>query len=132
MDLYLPESRWQFARYLVNGAAATLVHYGVLALLMEVARLPSAGLANLLAATVGITTSFIGSRCFVFRAGRGDWRSQAQRFAVVYAILAVMHAAVLFVWTDQLGLDFRIGFLLATGLQMTISFLANKLLVFSS
>jgi putative flippase GtrA len=131
MDWYLPESRWQFARYLVNGVAATLVHYGVLTLLVEVVRLPSAGLANLLAAMVGIMASFIGSRYFVFRAQHGDWRSQAQRFAVVYAILAVVHAAVLFLWTDQLGYDFRIGFVLATGLQMTISFLANKLLVFS-
>jgi putative flippase GtrA len=131
MDWYLPESRWQFARYLVNGVAATLVHYGVLTLLVEVVRVPSAGLANFLAAIVGIMASFIGSRYFVFRAQDGDWRSQAQRFAVVYAILAVVHAAVLFAWTDQLGYDFRIGFGLATGLQMTISFLANKLLVFS-
>jgi putative flippase GtrA len=132
MDWDLPDGRWQFARYLVNGVAATLVHYGVLVLLVEVGNFSSASLANLVAAFAGITFSFIGSRHFVFRAQHGDWRLQFRRFVLLYAILAAGHAAVLFVWSDQLGYDFRFGFVLATGLQMLTSFLANKLVVFGS
>jgi putative flippase GtrA len=131
MERVLADSRRLFARYVVNGAAATIVHYGVLVLELDVAGFRSAGAANLLAAIMGIAFSFIGSRYFVFDARNGDWRHQFWRFVAVYAILAFMHASVLFIWTDQFGYDFRIGFIVATGLQMMISFIANRFLVFS-
>jgi len=37
---------------------------------------------------------------------------------------------VLWLWTDLNHLDFRIGFLLATALQVVLSFWGNKVLVF--
>ena len=46
-----------FARYVVNGVVATLVHYGVLVLLLQVAGVSSAGLASLAAAAGGIACS---------------------------------------------------------------------------
>jgi len=130
MEGTLANARWQFARYVANGVAATLVHYGVLVLLLEVIGFRSAGGANFAAAVVGITFSFLGSRYFVFDASHGDWRRQFWRFFLVYAILALAHAGVLLVWTDWFGYDFRMGFLLATGLQVMISFIANRTLVF--
>ena len=57
----------QVARYIVNGLFATAVHYGVLTFCLTVLQLPSAGVANLIAAVFGITASFFGSRYFVFR-----------------------------------------------------------------
>jgi putative flippase GtrA len=131
MDRVLADTRWQFARYVANGTAATLVHYGVLVLLLDVAGFRSAGAANLVAAIVGITFSFMGSRYFVFDARHGEWRHQFRRFVVVYSTLALVHASVLLFWTDQFGYDFRIGFVLATGLQVMISFIANRFLVFA-
>lgn len=118
------------ARFVANGLVAAGIHFSVLALLVEVARLPSAGLANLLAAIVGVSASFLGNRHFVFRAASEPWQGQALRFASLYAATALMHGAVLFGWTDLAGQDYRVGFLLATGLQVVASYLGNRWLVF--
>lgn len=127
----LSESQREFARYLVNGVAATLVHFCVLTVLIELVRVPSAGVANLLAAIVGIAVSFVGSRYFVFRRHSTGVAAQLWRFVAFYALFALIHAGVLYVWTDLLAFDFRVGFLLATALQVLMSFSANKLLVFA-
>jgi putative flippase GtrA len=131
MPASLSESQREFLRYLVNGVGATVVHYGVLSFLIQVVGIPSAGLANFLAAIVGIAVSFLGSRYFVFRSHTASLGAQLWRFVALYAVFALIHAGVLYLWTDLLGYDFRIGFLLATGLQVLMSFAANKLLVFA-
>ncbi|MBK8973270.1 MAG: GtrA family protein [Hahellaceae bacterium] len=121
----------EIKRYIVNGLVATAVHYAVLHFNIEVVGIKSAGLANLLAAVVGITTSFLGSRYYVFRHTEGSIWTQAARFSGLYATLAVLHGLTLLVWTDWLGLSYTGGFLLATGFQVSLSYLGNKYLVFS-
>lgn len=123
-------SQAQVARYVVNGIVATAVHYTVLQFNLGVLHVPSAGLANLIAAGFGIATSFLGSRYFVFRAHAGSLLHQFAKFGVLYACIALLHGCVLWLWTDLNHLDFRIGFLLATGLQVVLSFWGNKVLVF--
>lgn len=120
----------ELARYILNGIVATAVHYAVLTANLLLFDIPSAGLANIIAAVFGITSSFIGNRYFVFRAHRGSLRSQGQRFLVLYALIACVHGAVLFVWTDVYALDYRPGFLIATFIQFALSYLGNKRLVF--
>lgn len=120
----------QFFRYLINGLAATAVHYGVLRFNIEVLEIPSAGVANGIAAVFGILTSFLGSRYFVFRAADRSIVRQGSMFLAVYAVIAVFHGLILYVWTDRLGFNYTVGFLLATLMQMTCSFLANKFMVF--
>jgi putative flippase GtrA len=121
----------QVARYLVNGVVATGVHYAVLTACLELLKFPSAGLANLVAASFGITTSFFGSRYFVFRRPDEPIGRQAGRFGALYAAIAGLHALVLALWTDWLGLDYRWGFLLATAMQVAFSYWGNKRLVFN-
>jgi putative flippase GtrA len=122
--------RRRFARFVANGLAATAIHFSVLYSLREFAEVPSAGLANFLAAVPGITASFLGNRFFVFRASHAPWGGQAGRFVALYAGCAVMHGLALYLWTDLAGLDYRVGFVLATGLQIAISYVGNRLLVF--
>lgn len=117
-------------RYAINGVVATAVHYAVLTFNLKVLGLPSAGLANVLAAGVGITTSFVGSRYFVFRKFEEPMLMQAARFGTLYALIAVLHGVVLFIMTDWLSIDYRIGFGLATILQVLTSYFGNKVLVF--
>lgn len=124
------EAGGQLIRYLINGVIATLAHYGVLRFNIEVLNIPLAGVANAIAAVFGIAVSFFGSRYFVFRGQQGSVVKQGSMFIAVYACIALLHALVMYVWTDRLGYDYRIGFLLATGMQMAFSFLANKFLVF--
>lgn len=120
----------QFLRYLINGVLATVIHFSVLKFNLDVIGMASAGVANGVAAVFGITASFIGSRYFVFRGSGGRLLHQGILFLLIYACIAMLHALIMYVWADRLKLDYRIGFLLATGMQMAFSFVANKLMVF--
>ena len=144
-------SQWQdsraaeAARFVVNGLVATGVHFGALTFGLEVLHIPLAALANFfdsilspiaamanfLAALFGITASFIGNRYFVFRGHSESLVAQATRFVGIYLLIACLHAGLLFIITDWLKIDFRIGFVVATAMQMTISYFGNRHLVFA-
>lgn len=117
-------------RFLLNGVVATAVHYAALSFYLEVLQLESAGLSNLLAAPVGIAASFLGNRYYVFRRSDSALLQQALKFVGLYAALALLHGSLLYVWTDQWQLDYRIGFLIAVGAQVVLGYLAGKYLVF--
>lgn len=123
--------RWQIVRYIINGLLATAVHFSVLTFNLKVLNLPSAGVANLCAAIPGISVSFLGSRYFVFRHHAETIWKQLTRFAMLYAVIAILHGLILTFWTDWLHLDYRIGFVLATGMQVLGSYWGNKFLVFN-
>jgi len=44
----------------------------------------------------------------------------------------VLHGLVLFGWTDVMGFDYRVGFVLASGIQVALTYVGNKHLVFTS
>lgn len=119
-------------RYVVNGVLATGVHYGVLTLNMEGLGFQSAGLANAIAALFGISASFLGSRYFVFQRTSGRVHQQAFRFGLLYGTMAGLHGLCLWLWTDQHGLDYRAGFIVVTALQVVVSYVGNKFLVFKA
>ena len=121
----------EVVRFVVNGLFATGVHFSVLTFGLEVLHIPLAAAANAIAAVFGITTSFLGNRYFVFRSHTESMPTQAVRFAGVYVTIAFLHAGVLLVLTDWLKIDFRIGFIVATCLQVAISYLGNRRLVFA-
>ena len=56
--------------------------------------------------------------------------TQALKFGGLYGVVAFFHGLVLLIWTDLYALDYRIGFLIATVVQVSLSYLGNKLLVF--
>lgn len=124
--------RAQLLRYIISGLLATALHFAILTFNLEVLRLPSAGVANFIAACIAIGFSFFSSRHFVFRAAHAPVLPQAVAFGVQYALLAVAHGVILYLWTDRAGLDYRIGFLLATCVQVAGSYIGNKLLVFKT
>lgn len=116
--------------YGINGVVATAVHYGVLTFNLQVIEFPSAGMANFIAAAFGISASFLGSRYFVFSTRGESIINQAVKFGGVYGFCAVLHGLVLLVWSDWYFLDYRWGFLIATSIQASLSYLGNKFLVF--
>jgi putative flippase GtrA len=119
-------------RYVINGFVATAVHYAVLTANINFFDFKSAGFANFVAAIFGITTSFLGSRYFVFERSDDAILRQAFKFSGLYGVIAVLHGLLLWMWTDLRGLDYRLGFLLATGVQVSLSYLGNKFLVFKT
>lgn len=123
--------RLQFFRFLLCGLVATSVHYAVLVFFMEVLDFGVASLANGCAALIAISFSFVGNRYFVFSSLNEAWQHQATHFMVIYLLTAVIHSSVLLLWSDIYGFDYTLGFVIATTLQLAITFTANKFLVFA-
>lgn len=120
----------QIIRYLINGLFATVIHFLFLSFILQMSIISSKGLANFFAALIGILSSFLGSRYYVFRHCRGSIARQASKFGVLYGSIAVFHGLILWVWSDIAGLNHKVGFLLATSFQVSISYFGNKYLVF--
>jgi putative flippase GtrA len=55
---------------------------------------------------------------------------QAGKFLFLYGVIAVFHAGFLWLWTDMMGLNHRVGFLFATVFQVIGSYFGNRLWVF--
>ena len=120
-------------RYVINGLFATAVHYLVLNFNVQTLGFPSAGLANGVASVFGITVSFLGNRYFVFRGGRtASFAPQAARFLILYVLIALLHTGVMWLWADYSGFNYRVGFVIATGLQFLLSFVGNRRYVLPS
>jgi putative flippase GtrA len=117
-------------RFLMNGAVATAVHFGVLVFNIQVLQWSSAGAANGVAAIFGIAASFIGSRYYVFSNSLETVASQLFKFLFLYLSIALLHAGLLFVWTDYYQHYYLTGFLIATLMQLVLSYWGNKVLVF--
>lgn len=120
----------QFARFVGNGLVATAVHFGVLTFLVEVVHVESKGLSNAVAACFGICASFLGNRFFVFASKAGGIRKELLRFSALYAALALLSGALMALWADVLAFDYRVGFVVISGIQLVLSFLGNRILVF--
>jgi putative flippase GtrA len=123
-------ARNEVLRYITNGLVATVIHFGVLTFNIHIVGMRSAGVANLVAAVFGITSSFLGNRYFVFKKHQAPILSQATAFLLLYASIAALHGLVLYLWTDVYGFDYRIGFIIATIFQVALSYWGNKTLVF--
>lgn len=126
------ENTREIIRYGINGLAATALHYGALTFNLKVIGMTSAGLANLIAAVFGISASFFGNRYFVFPATGESIVRQAVKFSGLYGAIAILHGLVLLLWADWCGFDYSLGFLIATGMQVSLSYFGNKFLVFKS
>ena len=121
----------EIIRYILNGLVATAAHYGAFLLNLSLLPAHSAGLANFLAAFIGISISFLGSRYFVFRNWQAPIVGQFLRFGALYAGIAILSGLTLFVWSDLLQLDKRVGFLIGVFLQVAFSYFGGKKLVFA-
>ena len=120
----------QSVRYLINGLAATAVHFAVLTFNLTVLGWRSAGISNLVAAIFGIAASFLGSRYFVFQGSTEPLFKQVYRFIFLYAAIALLHGALMYVWADHYNLNYIAGFIVATGMQVLCSYWGNKRMVF--
>lgn len=119
-----------FARFVANGLFATLVHYLMLFTLIEGAKFASAGLANGIAAVFGIGASYLGNRAFVFRSTEAIARTLPP-FLALYATIALLHVAVLAIWTDYAKLPYTMGFVIGTAGSILISYFGNRYLIFT-
>lgn len=120
----------EIIRYAINGIVATAVHYGVLTVNILFWDFKSAGIANLVAAIFAIVVSFLGSRYFVYKQTKESIFHQAIKFSGLYGAIAIFHGVFLWIWTDWQDFGYQTGFLIATCMQISMSYFGNKLLVF--
>ena len=85
----------------------------------------------MIAAAVGIFLSFLGNRFYVFDASTRPLGRQLPRFLVLYGSVLIAHGIFLTLWSEIAGLDYRFGFLVATGFQVAASYLGNRDFVFN-
>jgi len=119
-------------RYIINGLIATFIHYSILNFNILILNMESAGIANFIAAIFGIITSFIGSRYFVYQNHTNALISQVFRFLLLYGSIAILHGLVLYIWVDIYSLNYHLGFIVATLMQVLLSYIGNKVIVFKN
>lgn len=122
----------ELTRYIINGLVATMFHYGTLTYLVETASIKSVSTANVLAAMVGILSSFTGNRFFVFKTkATPNNKILLIKFIILYTNIAFIHWITLLIWSDWLQWNYSTGFLLASFIQFMSSYAGNKILVFN-
>jgi putative flippase GtrA len=118
--------------FLINGFLATSVHFAALILFVNFAGL-SYGASNFLSFLVGSISSFLGNKFFVFKV-TNKFRTSSQfiNFFFLYLTLAFVHGIALYWWSDINEYNYIVGFLLITILNMVISFIFNKYIIFNA
>jgi putative flippase GtrA len=117
-------------RYLINGLVATTLHYSVFMFNIHELEITSVGIANMIASIFGISISFIGNRYYVFHKHKQNIYDQARKFLTLYILIALLHGAILYVWSDIHKFNYNFGFIIATTLQVLLGYLGNKRLIF--
>lgn len=117
-------------RYFINGLFATFLHYLVLYINIEILLMQFAAIANLVASIFGISFSFLGNKFFVFKDNKPKIANQFFTFTFLYLSIAIIHGVTMFLWADTYDNDYRIGFIIASIIQFTLSYLGNKFIVF--
>lgn len=113
-----------FLRYSAVGGAATAVHYGVLAGLVERAGMRSE-LAAAIGAVCGAIAAYVGNRRFTFAAAVPH-RFALPRFVAAAVASALLSAATVW-WLDAaLGVHYLLAQAVATALTLGGGYLLNK------
>ena len=108
-------------RFLVSGAATTIVTLGVYLLLLNV--LPYA-LAYTVAFVIGIMLAYLLSSTFVFRAGPSA--RTFVLFPLVYLVQYLVGLAVVAIWVDFLKLPEEVAALAAVVVTLPITYLLAR------
>lgn len=120
----------QTQRFIIIGVLATLSHYLVILLLVDIFKWLNPTAATLVGSMVGILTAYIGNYHFVFRVSDDRHAHYAPKFIATYAIVMAIHTGVMYLFVDLWQLRYEYGFVVATLFSATTTFLANRFIVF--
>ena len=117
-------------KYIFNGFLATAIHFSVLTFNLNILHFQSAAAANMVASIASIFISYIGNRFYVFNITNYPVLEQLTKFFGMYWLIACLHGLVLYIWSDWLKFDYRIGFILAVCIQFFFGYIGNKKVIF--
>ncbi len=116
------------ARYAMVGAVGTVVHYLVLALLVELG-VASASAATAIGAAVGAVVNYVLNYHFTFASSRSHTET-IPRFLIVAALGMSVSALGLLVATDALGMHYLLAQMICTATVLALGYLLNRLWTF--
>lgn len=119
----------RLVRFGIVGVTATLVHFGVVVLLVETRLLSEPLFANLIAFSCAVWVSYHGHNQWTFQHRRRSSR-QFLRFLIVTLAALGLNQAILYLATRPLGWDYRIGMLLVILLVPLFTYLLARSWVF--
>lgn len=119
-----------FARYLVVGGLAYLLHIALLEALL-VAGLPSATAASAIGFVAACIFNFTLQRTIVFRSSRG-WRDAGWRYATVTLVMLGANTAIFFALNETLGLAPVAAQTITTGGVFLLNFFCNRRFTFAA
>ncbi|MFL1558104.1 GtrA family protein [Pseudomonas sp. O11] len=112
-----------FTRFLVSGGFNTALTYGVYLLLLNFL---SYNASYTIAYVGGILLAYTLNRFFVFKSHNGF--KSAALFPLIYLAQYLVSLVVLRVWIEKLGLDERVGPLLAIAITVPMTFILTRFL----
>lgn len=116
--------------YAAVGAAATVAHYAVLALLVESSWSPP-GPAAALGALVGAGVAYFGNRAFTFKDTATPHRRAVWRFLTVALVGALLNGLMVGAGYEHLGLHYLLAQVMATVVVMLLTYHLNRWWTFS-
>lgn len=120
--------RFQIARFGLVGIAATLVHAGILSLLIEMLALP-VQLANISAFMVAFGVSYLGHHRWTFDSDAGH-RQAASKFLLTAIVGFLANVAIMELVVVQLGYHYLIGFLCVVFTVPPATYVVSRLWIF--
>jgi len=121
----------QVSRFAAVGVVATLVHYLVIVLLVDLLHWVGPTPATVAGSVFGIATAYFGNAHFVFEIEERRHAVYVPRFVVIYLSVMAIHAGMMYLFADRMGLQYTVGFVVATAFSAITTFLANRYLVFN-
>jgi putative flippase GtrA len=114
----------QFVSFAGVGVVATAIHYAILIALVRRGAMHPA-LATGAGATVGAVVSYLLNYHYTFRSSNGHAASMA-KFGVVAGTAVILNSLCMLLGTEGLGMHYVLSQIVATGLVLIWTFLANR------
>ncbi len=122
----------QFFRYLFVGGLAFIVDFGLLWLLTELLSVHYI-LSATISFIVGLVTNYLLSVRWIFRKSRHSNKvTEFTIYSVIGVVGLLLNDALLYLFTDVIGVHYLVSKLIATVLVMMWNFLGRKLILFNS
>lgn len=128
MKDFLTGEFFKLVKFGITGVMNTLVDFVVFMLLTNVG--VAIYIAQVISYSCGMLNSYIVNRSWTFKSRGKFWGPQMRKFVIANLSLLLLSLAMLWLFTEQLGLIKILAKLCSTVLIMVIGFIANRLWVF--
>jgi len=110
---------------------SALVHFSFLFIAVEVIEISLISLSNLVASFFGVSSSFLLNRHYVFRTVRKSFYTAYFHFIVANTVTISLTSFLFLGWSDWLGWDYKVGFLLIYILVAMLNYVLYKKVIFN-